>query len=240
MANSKRAIIASSIAVVIVVGIRFVQSSENDSVGSETAFIQSSTPTFEVLKHDEAETLLTISNHQDRKIDIVMTDALDELNLQFGAFLNGEQANEYLVQAFYTNDRWQSFYEMLGYKKDEIEQLLSSRNQYLADVSQSGKKYYYQRWSTPPHTILSDAIAYGVVAFLDNGVVSDVALENALSDVAQTYGVSYELVECVARSYLLSSITEIETITALNPQTDSISVSKDFIGFLESDKFLKN
>ncbi len=77
-----------------------------------------------------------------------MSESLANLHLKdFSEYLSGSRASEHTTLAFYTDERWCTFYEQLGYLPEDIEQLIVFRDQYLADISQNGKEYYWSRWS---------------------------------------------------------------------------------------------
>lgn len=171
--------------------------------------------------------------------ELIMSDSLQDLHLkQFTEYLNGEVASEHTIIAFYTDSRWYNFYEDLGYKPEDIDQLIVVRNQYLSDVSQSGKKYYFHRWSSSPHSIISKSIAFEIFLHFGYGDDTEMILSNSLENVASKYGITTSLVETIARVHLLNSIGEIESASAafnssLNNQVDEIKFDAAFVEFLE-------
>lgn len=171
--------------------------------------------------------------------DLVMSESLTSLHLtEFSDYLGDEQASEHTILAFYTDSRWYEFYERVGYSSEDIHQLIAFRSQYLADISQLGKEYYYHRWSDAPHRALSDTVADELLSYLGNGQEQTLTLSNTLSSVASKYGITTSLVERIAKTYLLGSIGRMETTSELfnssfDPQVDVIKLDSNFVGFLE-------
>ncbi|MCG9575421.1 hypothetical protein L1D14_04140 [Vibrio tubiashii] len=170
--------------------------------------------------------------------ELVMSDSLANLHLEeFNEYLRGERASEHTTLAFYTNSRWYEFYERVGYPSEDIHQLIAFRNQYLADISQSGKEYYWHRWSNAPHRALAKTLAYTVLPRLGNGEDKELTLRSSISDVASEYGITDELVERVAKKYLLSAMGTIEVAALFNspadPQVIATKVDSGFVEFLK-------
>lgn len=170
--------------------------------------------------------------------DLVMSESLTSLHLtEFSEFLGDEQASEHTTLAFYTDSRWYEFYERVGYPSEDIHQLIAFRSQYLADISQLGKEYYYHRWSNAPHRALSDTVADELLSYLGNGQEQALTLSSTLSSVASKYGITISLVERIAKTYLVGSIGRMETTSELfnssfDPQVDVIKLDSNFVGFL--------
>lgn len=170
--------------------------------------------------------------------ELVMDDSLDSLHLkEFTEYLGGERASENTTLAFYTDSRWSEFYDRVGYPSEDIHQLIAFRNQYLADTSQSGKEYYWYRWSDAPHRALADSLAYKIIPYLGNGENNESILSNSISDIASEYGITVSLVERIAKTYLLSSIGTIESSSSifnssLDPKVDVIKFDSDFVEYL--------
>ncbi|MEZ8198490.1 hypothetical protein [Vibrio splendidus] len=170
--------------------------------------------------------------------DLVMSESLSSLHLtEFSDYLGDEQASEHTTLAFYTDSRWYEFYERIGYPSEDIHQLIAFRSQYLADISQLGKEYYYHRWSDAPHRALSDTVADELLSYVGNGQEQALTLSSTLSSVASKYGITISLVERIAKTYLLGSIDRMETTSELfnssfDPQVDVIKLDSNFVGFL--------
>lgn len=190
---------------------------------------------------NSTETSLALESNPIIDAEKVMSDSLTNLHLeQFSEYLSGELANEHTTLAFYTDRRWQSFYVHVGYQSDDINQLIHFRGQYLADSSQSGKEYYYHRWSDAPHRVLADVVAEDLLTYMRIGDDWELALSSSISDVARQYGVSRSLVENIARAHLLNSIGRIETSRALlDPKAPVIQYDTDFINFLNAQAKFK-
>lgn len=171
------------------------------------------------------------------KIDSIPSNSLEELHLkEFSEYLNGERASEHTILAFYTDSRWYEFYEREGYRPDDIEQLINFRSQYLADISQSRKEYYYYRWANAPHEVLSNMIAEVVIANLGNGENRAVILSNSIFEVSRSYGVSTSLAERIVKEHLLDAISYIESSSALSsiePQIEVVDFDSDFKDYLK-------
>lgn len=170
--------------------------------------------------------------------DLVMSKSLTSLHLtEFSEFLGDEQASEHTTLAFYTDSRWYEFYERVGYPSEDIHQLIAFRSQYLADISQLGKEYYYHRWSDAPHRALSDTVADELLPYIGKGQEQALTLSSSLSSVASKYGITTSLVERIAKTYLLDSIGRMESTSKLfnstfDPQVDVIKFDSNFVGFL--------
>ncbi len=195
----------------------------------------------------ESQTLLAFDNSsldapQTQTIadaELEMDDSLASLHLsEFTEYLHGEQASESTTLAYYTDVRWSEFYERVGYLPEDIHQLIAFRNQYLADTSQSGKEYYWSRWSEPPHRALADSLAYKIIPYLGNGENKESTLTNSISDIASEYGITVSLVERVAKTYLLDSIGRIESTSSIinssfDSKVDVIKFDSDFVEYLK-------
>lgn len=177
--------------------------------------------------------------------ELVMDDSLASFHLEeFTEYLRGEQASEHTTLAFYTDSRWSEFYERVGYPSKDIHQLIAFRNQYLADTSQSGKEYYWSRWSDAPHRALANTLAYELLPYLGNGKSNELTLSSSISDIASEYGITVSLVERVAKTYLLNSIGTIEMTSSLfnssfDPKVDVIRFDSDFVGYLKEQEDIK-
>ncbi|WP_210467341.1 hypothetical protein [Vibrio crassostreae] len=171
------------------------------------------------------------------KIDSIPPNSLEELHLkEFSEYLNGERASEHTILAFYTDSRWSEFYEREGYRPEDIEQLINFRSQYLADISQSRKEYYYYRWANAPHEVLSNMIAEIVIANLGNGENRAAILSNSILEVSNSYGVSTSLAKRIVKGHLLDAISYIESSSALSsiePQIEVVDFDSDFKNYLK-------
>tara|TARA_Y100000034_G_C6838111_1_gene378931 strand:+ start:97 stop:846 length:750 start_codon:yes stop_codon:yes gene_type:complete len=168
---------------------------------------------------------------------------LEKLHLrEFEDFLNGEDANEHYIMAFYTDELWSDFYERLGYQEEYIEQLMIFRAQYLADISQSGREFYYSRWSDAPHRTLSHELAYEVHTHLGNGHDEAIILSNSILNVASKWGVKISFIERLAKEHLLVAIKEVEGSTWIGHALgfeEPIKFNSTFVDFLEKEVFKK-
>lgn len=166
--------------------------------------------------------------------DLLMSESLANLHLKdFSEYLSGSRASEHTTLAFYTDERWYTFYEQLGYLPEDIEQLIVFRAQYLADISQNGKEYYWSRWSDAPHRALADTLAYELIQYLGSGESIENSLNNCISKVASMNGISRSLVERIGKTYLLNSIGSIEIASAIiEDKTDAFEFDSKFIAYL--------
>ncbi len=194
---------------------------------------------FLVFDNSSIETPQVVETQTIADAELVMDDSLSSLHLkEFTEYLRGERASEHTILAFYTDSRWSEFYERIGYSSEDIHQLIAFRSQYLADISQSGEKYYYHRWSDAPHRTLSDTVADELLSYLGNGEDQALTLSSTLSSVASEYGITTSLVERVARTYLLGSIDNMELTSELfnssfDPEIDVIKFDSDFVEYLK-------
>lgn len=167
-----------------------------------------------------------------------MSESLEQLHLSdFNDYLNGEPASETNILAFYTDSRWYDFYRSQQYQPEDIEQLIVMRNMYLSDVSQSGKKYYYQRWSIPPHEILANKIARCILESMNGHDFIEREYDYCVAEISSESGVSKQFAHQISRSFLLDSINRITTaskifISTSDVKVGDVSVNSDFIDFL--------
>ncbi len=169
-----------------------------------------------------------------------MSDALDDLHLgAFTEYLNGEQADEYTIQAFYTNERWAEFYLQLGYSADEIEQLLNVRDTILSDTSQQDNPYYYSRWSAAPHRLLTSALAYDLSnqARQRSGSAYDDMLAHATEEDTLNYGISEDVVNKFARLYLINALRSLELTRAIGSNAGGSAESSDLWAHLKQNGY---
>lgn len=178
--------------------------------------------------------------------DLVISESLTSLHLtEFSEYLGDEQASEHTTLAFYTGSRWYDFYKRVGYPLEDIHQLITFRSQYLADTSQLGNEYYYHSWSDAPHRALSDTVANELLSYLGNGQEQALTLSNTLSSVASKYGITTSLVERIAKTYLLGSISRMETTSGLfnssfDPKVDVIKFDSGFVKYLKEQAGYQN
>ncbi len=194
---------------------------------------------FLALDNSSIEAPQVVENQTIADAELVMDDSLSSLHLkEFTEYLRGERASEHTILAFYTDSRWSEFYDRVGYRSEDIHQLIAFRNQYLADTSQSGKEYYWSRWSDAPHRALADTLAYELIPYLGSGESNESTLSSSISDIANEYGITVSLVERVAKTYLLNSIGTIEMTSSLfnssfDPKVEVIKFDSDFVEYLE-------
>ncbi|MCG9576032.1 hypothetical protein L1D14_07245 [Vibrio tubiashii] len=219
---------------------------QNLAVESETDR-KSLKPTFNrTVYNSDLEVRQAVASKHVLYTELEMDESLARLHLkEFTEYLRGERASEHTTLAFYTDSRWYEFYERIGYPAEDIHQLIAFRSQFLADISQSGKKYYYHRWSDAPHRSVAETLAYQIVPYLGNGENWELALSNSISDVASEYGITTQIVERVAKEYLLNAIGTIEASALFSsptdPKVDVIKFDSDFVEYLkEQAGYTKN
>ena len=194
---------------------------------------------FLTLDNSSIEAPQVVENQTIADAELIMDDSLSSLHLkEFTEYLRGERASEHTKLAFYTDSRWSEFYQRVGYQPEDIEQLIEFRKQYLADISQTGKEYYWNRWSNAPHRALADTLAYELLPYLGNGESNELTIGSSISDIASEYGITVSLVERVAKTYLLNSIGTIESTSAIfnssfDPKVDVIKFDSDFVEYLK-------
>lgn len=194
---------------------------------------------FLALDNSSIEAPQVVENQTIADAELIMDDSLSSLHLtEFTEYLRGERASEGTTLAFYTDSRWSQFYEHVGYTSEDIYQLITFRNQYLADTSQSGKKYYWYSWSDAPHRALADSLAYKIIPYLGSGENNESTLTNSIFDIASEYGITVSLVERVAKTYLLDSIGSIESASSIfnssfDSKVDVIEFDSDFVVYLK-------
>ena len=206
---------------------------------TETQSVPKEPKTSLAFDHSSIEAPQVVETQRIADAELVMDDALDSLHLkEFTEYLRGERASENTTLAFYTDSRWSEFYDRVGYSSEDIHQLIAFRAQYLADTSQSGKEYYWYRWSYATHRALADSLAYKIIPYLGNGENNESILSNSISDIASEYGITVSLVERVAKTYLLNSIGTIESTSSIfnssfEPKVDVIKFDSDFVEYLK-------
>lgn len=156
---------------------------------------------------DSFEKLTIEEQEQEQAMDL----AVEKLHLyQFDEYLGERKADASEYKEFFTNERWALFYEDMKYLPGEIAKLISVREQYLGDISQSGKKYYFFRWGKAPHKMLTDSVAYKTRIYSSAGAIEKKAIEYAVDDISSEYGIDTEFVNKMVMPYLKGSIKNFE------------------------------
>lgn len=173
-------------------------------------------------------TVKSVTPHEPQPSNTMDVQSItDSINTAYKAYLGESRSTEHEIIAFYTDERFRAAYSEYGLSQSQIDTLISIRDSFLSDISQSGKEYYYLRWMNAPHQILMDELAYRLQSlFLDNeindyGISSIELYQRAKEPLVVIYGNNTNLLIDKFAPYLLLQILSSQELAYTLPANDS-------------------
>ena len=122
-------------------------------------------------------------------------------NQQFSVFSENSKVNINEIPIRYTDEKWLSFYQNLGFKDNVIEQLLTLRAVQIGDLAQESEAYNSYILTVAPHQFLIEILKnkYNLLASQSISLEKDEAIFQIIQEVSSEYGIDIYLTEAYAK-----------------------------------------